>query len=228
MLILWIFLAVLAILLTVALLLLVFARLRVVITANHDDIIKLKFYLCGIPVYSYGAKEKKHHKKAKISDYSPKKLEKKRQKALRAQAKKQAKKQKGTGAAIEEIKRSPHITNILKFIIELLKNFTKHYASKFKVTIHRFNISVATDDAAKTALLYGGVVQSANYLLEFLRNTTALKIPRSAPLNVTSDFCDSTTKFDIKLSVIIRLRKVISLLFRSGLRSPADIEKFFK
>ena len=229
MLILQIILAVLAVLIISVLLLIIFARLRITIIASNDDSFSVTFYLFGIRIFRYSLKEDEHHKKIKISEYSVKNLEKKRQKKLKTSKKKKKRTvSKSDADATQKSKKIPfNIKNILKFILNVLRTFSEHYAQNFKIIIHSFNICVASDDPAQTAILYGSVSQAVAYLLEFLDNTTSLKVLRSAPVNVTSDFCSDTTRYNIKISMIVRLRRVLSLIFRSGIRSPADIEQFF-
>lgn len=223
MIVLWIFLALLAILLLAALLVFLL-RIKVVIFGNSEDLIRLNGYLYGFRIFSFSARQKTKPQKVRLSDYSPKKLNKRKKKNRQKTATQRLR----DVADTVEPHGKPDIVYILKFILNLFNNFTKHYAQKFKVRILKLDVSVATGDAASTAILYGTVVQSVGYLIEFLKNTTALNIPRNAKMNVTTDFCGDTTQIDIKIEVFIHLRRVLSLLYRSGLRSPADIKNFFK
>ncbi len=223
MIVLWIFLALLAILL-LAVLLVLMLRIKIVIYGNNDDIVRLKFYLYGFRIFSFSAKQKDKPQKVKLSDYTPEKLNKRKKK----DRPKSVTQRLRDVANADETKGKPDIIYILKFILNLLHTFAQNYAKKFKVKILKLNISVATGDAASTAILYGTVAQAASYLIEFLKNNTALTVPRTAKMNVVSDFCGDTTQVDIKIEVFIHLRRVLSLLYRSGLRSPADIKNFFK
>ena len=223
MIVLWIFLALLAILLLAALLVFLI-RIKVVIFGNSEDLIRLNFYLYGFRIFSFSVRQKNRPQKVRLSDYTPEKLKKRKKKSRPKNVTQRLREVANTS----EEQSKPDIVYILKFILNLLHTFTDHYAHKFKVKISKLNISVATGDAASTAILYGTVVQSVGYLIEFLKNTTALNIPRNAKMNVTTDFCGDTTQIDIKIEVLIHLRRVLSLLYRSGLRSPADIKNFFK
>ena len=105
-------------------------------------------------------------------------------------------------SGLTEIKES------LSSSLNILKIFLKHfYAKRSKVTVHRFNIVIATEDPAKTAIAYGSIIQTVAYFLEFINNTTTLHIPRSVPINVTSDFCSQSSHLDLKLSLVIKLIK---------------------
>ena len=223
MIVLWIFLALLAILL-LAVLLILLLRVKVVIHASSDNPIKIGFYIYGFRVLAFPNTQKDKPKKIKLSDYTPEKLAKRKPKA---QPKSLTKRIREV-AESDELKGKPDVIYILKFILNLFKNFGEHYAAKFKVHILKLDVTVATGDAASTAILYGAVSQAAGYLIEFLKNSTDLTIPRFAKLNIGTDFCGETTQFDVKIKVFIHLRRVISLLYRSGLHSPSDFKKFFK
>lgn len=223
MIVLWIFLALLALLLAVALVIL-FARVRILICGNEEHLIMLKFYVYGIRVFRFSVRDKdKRPKRIRLSDYSPEALEKRR-----ARQEKRAARHADKKEAADALRPRPDVMYILKFIKELLYTFAKYYANQFKVKILKLNVTVATEDAASTAILYGAVSQSVGYLIEFLKNNTDLTVPRGAEISVISDFCGKTANVDVKLEIVIRLRKVISLLYRSGLRSPADLKHFFK
>ncbi len=227
MIVLWIFLALLAILL-LAVLLILLLRVKVVISASNDTPVRIDFFIYGIHVDSIPDSREDKPKKVKLSDYTPEKLARCKAKTkIKGLTKNLTKKIKDV-ADSDELEGSPDVIYILKFILNLFKNFGEHYAAKFKVHILKLDITVATGDAASTAILYGGVSQAAGYLIEFLKNTTALKIPRRAKLNIGTDFCTDTTRYDVKIQVFIHLRRLISLLYRSGLRSPADFKNFFK
>lgn len=223
MIVLWIFLALLAILL-LAVLLILLLRVKVIIHASNQEPIRLEFYIYGFRILAFPDRKKDKPKKVKLSDYTPKKLAKRKQKT---QPKSLTKRLRDITDS-DSMKGKPDVVYILKFILNLFKNFGEHYADKFKVHILKLDIAVATGDAASTAILYGAVSQAAGYLIEFLKNNTALTIPRHAKLNVGTDFCSETTRFDVKIQVFLHLRRVISLLYRSGLRSPSDIKNFFK
>lgn len=201
MIVLQIILAVLAVLVLLVLLLVVFARVRIVLIANND-LIKVTAHLLGIRIFYFSTHQKEYHKKIKISDYSSKNLKNKLQKEFDSTKKKLASAKEQQDSGLSEIKES------LSSSLNILKIFLKHfYAQRSKVTVHRFNVSIATDDPSKTAILYGSVIQAVAYFLEFIYNTTTLRLTRSVPINVTPDFCAQDTHFDIKLSLVIKLLK---------------------
>ena len=201
MIVLQIILAVLAVLIAIIVLLILFARVRIVLIAQND-LIKVTAHLLGIRIFHFSTRQKEHHKKIKISDYSADNIKNKLKKEIDDAKKKIEARKKQPESELSEIKES------LSSSLNILKIFLKHfYSQRSKVTVHRFNISVATDDPSKTAILYGSVIQAVAYFLEFINNTTTLHIPHSVPINVTSDFCAQSPQLDIKLSLVIKLIK---------------------
>lgn len=201
MIVLQIILAVLAVLIAIIVLLVLFARVRIVLIARND-LIKVTAHLLGIPIFHFSTRQKEYHKKIKISDYSAKNIKKKLEKEINDARRKIEARKKQPESELSEIKES------LSSSLNILKIFLKHfYAQRSKVTVHRFNISIATKDPAQTAILYGSVIQAVAYFLEFINNTTTLHIPRTVPINVTSDFCSQSSHLDIKLSLVIKLIK---------------------
>ena len=201
MIVLQIILAVLAVLIAIVVLLVVFARVRIVLIARND-LLKVTAHLLGVRIFYFSTRQKEHHKRIKISDYSAKNTKKELEKEFDDARKKIESRKEQPVSALSEIKES------LSSSLNLLKIFFKHfYAKRSKVTVHRFNIAIATSDPAQTAILYGSVIQAVAYFLEFIHNTTTLHIPHSVPIDVTSDFCSQSAHLDIKLSLVIKLIK---------------------
>ena len=201
MIVLQIILAVLAVLISIVVLLVLFARVRIVLIARND-LIKVTAHLLGVRIFYFSTRQKEYHKRIKISDYSSKNIKKKLAKEIDDARKRIEARKKQPESGLAEIKES------LSSSLNILKIFLKHfYAKRSKITVHRFNICIATSDPAQTAILYGSVIQAAAYFLEFIQNTTTLHIPHSVPINVTSDFGTQSSHLDIKLSLVIKLIK---------------------
>lgn len=217
-----------ALLLLIALIVLT-AGVKILIIGNNDDIVSLKFYVYGIRVFSFGVNDEHKTRRVRVSDYTLKKVERRRrreQKKLRARAAKRLK--KAAEPQDEQYKTVPDVMYIIKFVLNVIKVFCTQFAGRLKIRLLHLNVMVATGDPASTAILYGGVVQGVGYLMEFLRNTTDFDMPRRATLHVAPDFCAEKNKLDIRITVTVRLRRFLSLLYRSGIHSPDDIRKFMK
>ena len=131
-------------------------------------------------------------KEVRLSDYTPKKLRKKKRKARKkrlsegAAAKKAQKPEKTTAQKLRQI----------RLILYILKNAYKNILSAVKIRVQRLYITVATDDAAKTAILYGVAAQSTAYLMELLRSHTKTVAKRGG-VDVVADFCGDKSALDV-------------------------------
>ena len=129
------------------------------------------------------AKEKKE-KPVKTKEVIPKKIE--------------VKKEKKKSDPLEAI------TLIKNIITKIIEQFNKYLV----VEIKELHIKVASDDAAKTALLYGAVSQSVVYLLEKINQN--VKKVKTKSVAVVSDFIGS--EFDARIKIIFKLRVWQALL----------------
>lgn len=102
---------------------------------------------------------------------------------------------------------------ILKLVAAVLRKFPKH----FRVRILRYNITVGTKDAAKTAILYGAVTGLSANLFELLKKGTRFRIRRKSDVNVYADFLGEKTKADIGIDISLTLWGVLNMLMAAGL-----------
>lgn len=121
---------------------------------------------------------------------------------------------------------------ILKLVAAVLRKFPKH----FRVRILRYEITVGTKDAAKTAILYGSVTGLSSTLFERLGRVTKFSIKRNAPVNVYADFLGEKPKADIAIDFSITIWGVLHMVMAAGLafvkakmtakpKAPAKAEK---
>lgn len=146
-----------------------------------------------------------------------KKEEKKRQKKEK-QAVKAAKKKKKKGAAPEKAvppKKKRSLKASLRLVIRLVKLLLDKFGKHLRIKVKRLRLTVATGDAASTALVYGGVSQSVAYLLALLNRFSRLKVKKNS-LSVGADFLSEKTTADIKISLSISLAGLIATLFGAG------------
>ena len=139
--------------------------------------------------------------------------------------KKVSKKKEKTVKTTEEIKKEepkkekkkysiPEIFNVVKDIGSvLLKRLKKHL--RFK--INKINIILASDDAEKTAILYGAAIQSAYYLYEFLDHNFKLKNKRDS-IKIIPDFSKIQTSFDIDVKFYIKISHILALAIAAAMK----------
>ena len=194
----------------------------------------------------------KKKKKVRLSDYTEKKIAKRERKRLAKEAKakekkkrkaadkkqrkldKKARKDAEKSGAIKKDEK-PSILDNVRLITSIVEVFLKKFFRHLRIKVARLNITVATEDAAKTAILYGAVSQAVSYLIAVLDAKTNLKQKKNAQFSVNADFCATKSTADVCLSFSIRVGQVLliglAVLFRfikhklKSMSSAADSSK---
>ncbi|MBQ0009579.1 MAG: DUF2953 domain-containing protein [Ruminococcus sp.] len=141
--------------------------------------------------------------KPRVSVRSQKKKEKKTAKKAQKKAQKQA-----DGAQ----KEKPGVVELIRLVIGLTKKLTELLARHLRITLKRYRVVVSTDDAAKTALLYGGVSQATSYLFLFLEEEADFHIPEKSDVDVRADFTAGHTTAEIALDFRLFVWQLFSIL----------------
>ncbi len=155
------------------------------------------------------------------------KAEKTAEPAAEQKPKKQ-KKQKLEKTAKPEKKEKQSIGDIValvKLLIEIAKKVLAKTWRYIRIKIERYDITVGTDDAAKTALIYGGVSQATSYLFTLLDETAHFRVKRKAPVNVGVDFLAAETKANVQMDFCLRLRHILSIGLEAGIIYLRGIKK---
>lgn len=134
---------------------------------------------------------------------SDKKQEKKAAKKARKQERKKAE---------SEQSEKPGVVELVKLVVGLTKKLVGLLARHLKITLKRYRVVVSTDDAAKTALLYGGVSQATSYLFLFLEEEAKFRIPENADVDVRADFTAGRTTAEIALDFRLFVWQLVSIL----------------
>ncbi len=130
--------------------------------------------------------------------------------------KKHKKKKKTAEVEASDKKSERSISDMLDFlsyITDFLRHILKGFFKRLKIKVAKINITVATGDAAKTAIMYGVTSQAVSYLLEILSNVTNLKRSFKSEINVLSDFISDESKMELDIKLYYRPIWAIGLLF---------------
>ena len=188
-----------SILILIALILLI--RIKVIIYYRGEDI-KLNLHILGIPIKLLPRKQKK--KKIKLSNYSYKK----RKKSLQKKPKKVKKKKEKVN-----VNEKPSITEAIPTIAEIVKYLLKKFFGHLRIDVTEIKITVGTDDAAKTAIMFGIVNQAAAALFDLLSTITNVKKNRKNEIAVYADFASEKTVININLGFSLRIWHLFSIAF---------------
>ncbi len=137
--------------------------------------------------------------------------EQKPEKQKKQKSKKSAKPEKKEKQSIEDI------VALVKLLIEIAKKVLEKTWRYIRIKIERYDITVGTDDAAKTALIYGGVSQATSYLFTLLDETAHFRVKRKAPVNVGVDFLATETRANVQMDFRLRLWHIISIGLGAGI-----------
>lgn len=137
--------------------------------------------------------------------------EQKPEKQKKQKSKKSAKPDKKEKQSIEDI------VALVKLLIEIAKKVLEKTWRYIRIKIERYDITVGTDDAAKTAFIYGGVSQATSYLFTLLDETAHFRVKRKAPVNVGVDFLAAETRANVQMDFCLRLWHILSIGLGAGI-----------
>ena len=217
------------ILLGIAALLLVILCIPLSLTVVLDESGELRLVgrVLGFAVYRSPERERP----VKPSDYTPRAIRRRerremrrRQRALKRQQRKRAK-QERAGKVASPPNKWASLTDKLSFIKELLGVILRRSLSHARVDVESLAITVATPDAAQTALLYGGVCAALAGVTEALHLFSHLRIRDAARYGVAADFTSERTRADVRIHFRLRVHHVLDIAWHTLIRTIARMLK---
>lgn len=217
-------LAVLGGILLLLLLVLLFGRAKIRIVYRDKPTVILS--ILGFRKTLFPSKEKEEKKGLDVSTDPQKILAEemriariKRKKLRLAKEKKEKKARKKavsanpTGAVAE----NPNLLENLSCVFAVIRDVNYRTNGKLYFRVNRFRITVATDDAAKTALLYGAVVQSAAYVFQWIETHFNHLHRKNGAMEILPDYTaqKSSAELDFSCSLTF-LRALIIYLCAMG------------
>lgn len=212
-------------------------KIKVILIMPSPDDVSLTLKICGIPIRILPAKEKK----IKLSRYSKKEMEKRRlaeiAKAKKKAEKKAAKKRKKAEKAQKEKERLEKLRKEGKLpddgknkkksddptAITLVDNinaataalgkFFVRFGRRFRIDVSRIIITVATGDAASTAIMYGAAVPAVMALIALLEKITDLRGIDNADIHLRCDYLAQKTNVDVHVAFSMRPYHLFDMLF---------------
>ena len=194
-----------AVLIPIVLILLI--RVKIVIDFHGDDV-KLLLKILGIPIKLMPRKEKK--KKIRLSDYSYKSIQKQKEKEAKKKLKKASEKQKKKSPIPHE-KEKGSFTDKISLITELVKYLLGKFLGHLRIDVTEIKISVGSEDAAKTAIMYGVVSQAAAILIDVLEGITNVKRSKRTEISVVADFTSEKIRSDINIAFSLKVWHAFSI-----------------
>lgn len=99
------------------------------------------------------------------------------------------------------------ISTAADVLVELLGKLRR----RMKIFLIKLNIKVGTEEAAKTAVVYGAVANACDELLEIMRRFTKFR-ENSGAVIITADFASEKTDVDAELELSVSVIGLIGVL----------------
>ena len=169
--------------------------LRVGVQLRYDGSFSVKLKVLFLSFTLFPKKEKLRIKGQPPSEKKEKKKKQKKEKA---------------------VSKKPDFSELFSFyrqlftevILPALGRFLKH----LHLRVDQLQIEIASEDAAKTALLYGSAVSGGTAFLEFLRNITHLKMGREEEIYIRSRFDKTEGSCRVRITLSLCLWQAVHIL----------------
>ncbi len=208
-------------------LLLLFIRVGVRVRSMGNMSLAVDLGLFSIPLFP------KKEKDIRLSDYKIGKFRKNKEKAAEKERKKRKKRlsKKSKSAAesttekVEAARRKNRglrakkreIGETIELVTDLTKTFLSRFGKHLHIKVRRVVVTVASEDAATTAVIYGGVCGAVQCFTELLDNCLNVKFPRGAQIKVIPDFTSAKSDAEIDITFSCRIWQVFDMLIKTGI-----------
>lgn len=149
--------------------------------------------------------------KVRLSEYSNKAIRKRKRRALKAAKKKKTKEQNTK----KEEEKEKDILEKLKELRDLLVVLLDKTFGHLFIRTSRIRISVATGDAASTAILFGAVNGAVIALLELLDRFGKLKTKSKDEIKVFPDYLAEQTTAEICLVFSLHAWQILDIFLKT-------------
>ncbi len=218
-------------------------KIKVELVMPSPEDMSLTVRIAGIPIKILPKKKKN----IKLSRYSEKAMEKRRLDEIeKAKAKARKKEQKAKKKQAREEKEKARLEKLrlegkqvpdkktkkkkeydptgitlvdnINAACAALGKFFLRFGKRFRIDLSRIIITVATGDAASTAIMYGAIVPAVIALISLLERITNLKGLEKADIDVRCDYLASKTTVDVDIAFSLRPYHLFDMLFSALFR----------
>lgn len=116
------------------------------------------------------------------------------------------------------------ITLLKKIVIDIMKKIKRF----LRIRVSGFDITIATEEAGKTAVLYGAVGGVADMIFGLFENAFDFKFTKDAKTGIRTDFLSDKTKADIDIDFSINIMQIFAMAFSAlfiYIRNPIKKKK---
>ena len=105
------------------------------------------------------------------------------------------------------------VSEAVSLVKDVVVKIIGKFAKKLRIDISEFRVIVASPDSAQTAIEYGVVSQTVQYILIALSNLKHTRFTEHAVVDIRPDFNSDKPEIAIRIRFRLRLANVISLGF---------------
>ncbi|MBR7184064.1 MAG: DUF2953 domain-containing protein [Clostridia bacterium] len=194
--------------------------LRVKIVIVYAETLALTVKVLGLPFPILPARQKK----VRIGRYSLRRMRKKDARRRLAQAKRAAakrqkaaekKQRKAEQKAAGTKPQRPPLDQTVRMVLALVKIIFARFGRHLRIDVTRLRLTVATGDAAGTAILWGAVCPAVGALLEILDRITNLRTLKHCEIDVQPDFTAETFSADVCIAFSLCVWQVFDIALRA-------------
>ena len=188
---------------------------RIVLRIKHEETLVIYLRILFIKI-------KLHPKEKKKKRYPQSMSRKKAEKIKRELAKESEKKKEKKDAdhKVGKKKEETDVISLLSIMATFIKNFVQLFMNSARIKASKLHVTVASDSAAKTAILYGAVSQAVNVIFPLIDDLKPVKkLPTGKDLSVETDFLSEKPSITADITIYVTVGGALKALLLSATRT---------
>ena len=113
------------------------------------------------------------------------------------------------------VAQRPPLDQTVRMVLALVKIIFARFGHHLRIDVTRLRLTVATGDAAGTAILWGAVCPAVGALLEILDRITNLRTLKHCEIDVQPDFTAETFSADVCIAFSLCVWQVFDIALRA-------------
>ena len=191
--------------------------IHITVGLRENVSVMVRILFLKIPIFPRPKSTKKKSKDKKKSDQKSKKEKKPKEdkKSKKDKKSKEEKKKKKENGEEQQKKPKKKIDIVfwVRLLLDVVTALFKKLGQHFKIRVHAYEICVASEDAAKTAVMYGTVQTLSNTLFLRLEKAINFKIVKNAPFGVYVNFLEEKPKANVKIDFSVCVNVLLAVVF---------------
>lgn len=204
---------------------------KIKITVEYKDALAVYIHVPfgKIKVFPFKEEDEKSRGPHRMSKRKAERIKRKLCEKAEKRKQKKSTKKKADGQQKKDTSKTKltvdDVLDIISAIKDILTTLIGKLFKYIRIDLARIHVTVATDDAATTAIAYGVVCDALLHLFCILEPLKGFKLPKTKDVSVCADYLSESPTVDVKLSFSIRVWQVIYISTVTGIKT---LLHFFK